>query len=296
MGFVGWKFLPPKAADTRAQAAAPAGASATRESAPPPGVMFDNFNYTNRDDPTLAANGWRIRTEGGGPGISDTWSTAGISFPADRTAKGGRALQLRDTTDGTARGTHQTQLLTADGLFQRGTLAARVFFTDKPASGRDGDHINEAFSAISPSAASAKYSELDFEYQPNGGWGQPGPKMDMVSWRSARSGDRATDDYSGSLAGWHTMMMTVTDKKVTYSVDGRTLFTSSGNSVPREEMRVMFNTWLIDLPFAGDRTLNMRVNWVYAKADEAVSLPLVHQAVDRFYAAGVDHVQTMFAR
>ncbi len=280
----------PGSQDSAAIAAAPAVA------APPAGVMFDNFHYTGASDPALAANGWKARTEGGGPGIRSTWSADAVSFPADPTAAGGQALQLRTTTDGTKRGTRQAELLSAGDVFLSGTLAARIYFNDKPLDGRNGDHINEAFCAISPSPSSSKYSELDFEYQPNGGWGSRGPKLDVTSWRSAKEGDRATRAVVGNLQGWHIVMLTVADGKVTYSIDGRKIFTSDGKTYPREKMRVQFSTWLVDLPFAGKRTWDMRVNWVYAKANQTMSVTDIKKAVDDLYAGGINNSHTVARR
>lgn len=271
---------------------AAAGPSAAAAAAPPDGVMFDNFHYTGPADPALAANGWKARTEGGGPGIRSTWSADAISFPADPTAQGGQALQLRTSTDGTRRGTRQAELLSTGNIFATGTLAARIQFSDKPVGGRNGDHINEAFCAISPSSSSPKYSELDFEYQPNGGWGARGPKLDVTSWRSAKEGDRATRAVAGPLQGWHLVMLTVADGVVTYSIDGREVFSSDGKTYPREPMRIQFSTWLVDLPFAGKRTWDMRVNWVYARAGQAMSVTEVRSAVDGLYAGGINNVRT----
>ncbi|GAB4055382.1 cellulose binding domain-containing protein [Catellatospora paridis] len=255
-----------------------------------PGVLFDNFHYTGVDDPALTANGWQPRTDGGGPGISGSWSTDAISFPADPQAQGGQALQLQVVTDGTRQGTRQSEL--AGNSFFTGTLAARIHFTDRPDRGRNGDHINESFATISPTASSPRYSELDFEYQPNGGWGVPGPKLDTTSWRSAKPRDRATHALHRRLDGWHIVMLTVADGKVTYSVDGRQVFRSDGRTFPREAMRIHLSTWLVDLPFAGDRTWSMRVDWVYSQAGKAVTAAGVKQAVNRLSAAGVNHLDT----
>ncbi|MBO0881027.1 MAG: glycoside hydrolase family 16 protein, partial [Mycobacterium sp.] len=259
---------------------------------PSTGIAFDNFHYTGYDDPALAANGWGGRSGKGGPGIPDTWSTDGITFPADDTAQGGQTLQLQLSSDGTKQGTHQSELVGTRNTFRTGTLAARVYFTDKPVDGPNGDHINETFAPISPSAASANYSELDYEYMPNGGWGAPGPRLDTTSWRSSKQGDRATSHQNNHLAGWHILMITAIDGTVTYSVDGQTVFTSNGKTFPREQMQIHFSTWLVDLPFTGQRTWSMRVNWVF-QASGAMSVTDVQKAVDALYASGIDHVNTV---
>ncbi|MEV1146130.1 cellulose binding domain-containing protein [Micromonospora sp. NPDC049799] len=271
---------------------ATATAGPSKVPAVPAGTLFDNFHYTGVGDPAVTANGWQARTDGGGPGIADTWSAENISFPANRKAHGGQVLQLRVTTDGTREGTRQAELVGVENTFFTGTIAARIHFTDDPTDGRNGDHVMESFCAISPNPDSDRYTELDFEYQPNGGWGAPGPKLDTTSWRSATPGDRATRALKRSLDGWHTLMITAVDGKVTYSIDGQPVFTSSGRTFPREPMNIHLNTWLIDLPFAGERTWDMQVDWVYAVDGKKVSTAQVQRAVDGLYKNGINYVNT----
>ncbi|WP_405705238.1 glycoside hydrolase family 16 protein [Streptomyces sp. NBC_00069] len=271
-----------------------AAPSASPTPSGPPGTLFDDFHYSGPDDPSFTAHGWQVRTDGGGPGIKDTWATAGAGFPSDTTAQGGRVLQLRSSTDGTKQGTKQVEVQsTGTGLFT-GTFAARVHLSDKPTSGRNGDHVVETFFPISPSDASANYSELDYEYLPNGGWGSVGPQLDTVSWYKADPPDRVSHTLKQRLEGWHIMMITAVNGKVTYSLDGKDLFTSSGKYVPREKTDVHFSNWFVDLPFSGgQRTWDMKVNWFYYKAGEAVSQADVQKRVDGFYSAGTNYVNTV---
>ncbi|MEF2528953.1 MULTISPECIES: glycoside hydrolase family 16 protein [Streptomyces] len=274
-------------------AAAPAASTSPTPSGPP-GTLFDTFHYSGPDDPALAAHGWEVRTGGGGPGIKGTWSAAGVAFPSDATAQGGRALRLQSSTDGTEQGTRQVEIQgTGKNLFT-GTFAARVHFSDKPTSGRNGDHVVQTFFPISPSDASDNYSELDFEYLPNGGWGSTGPRLDNVSWHKADPPDRVSHTLKRRVEGWHTLVVTAMDGKVTYSMDGKELFTSSGKYVPREKMDIHFSNWFIDLPFTGaPRTWDMKVNWVYYKADEAVAHTDIQKTVDAFYTQGTTYVNTV---
>lgn len=261
--------------------------------APPAGIMFDSFRYSGPDDPALASNGWTARSDGGGPGIRGTWSAADVSFPAEVTALGGQALRLRVTTDGTKEGTRQSELQSTRPVFFTGTIAARVYFGEKPTAGRDGDHINESFFTISPPDKAAKYGELDYEYMPNGGWGAPGPRLDTTSWRSAKEGDRVTRPQKRTFRGWHTMMITAMNGRVTYSADGHELFSHKDAYFPKDKMGIHFSAWLIDLPFKGARTWDMKVNWVYAQAGRAVPLAAVQKAVDGFYADSTGYVNTL---
>lgn len=273
----------------RTTASAPPSSAA--RPATPAGVLFDNFHYIGPADPALVKHGWRIRTSKGGPGIDDTWSADGVSFPAGTTAQGGQALNLRATTDGTKAGTHQSQVENSDTDFLTGTYAARIYFSDKPTTGRNGDHVNQAFYTISPN--DALYSELDNEYMPNGGWGSPGPVLDTTSWYSAKNRDRATRRHDGSLQGWHTVVITAADGTVTYSMDGRKLFSSSGKYFPRQVMGVNFNAWFVDLPFKGQRSWDMQVNWFYYNAGQAMSPADVEKAVSGYYTDGFNYVNTM---
>ncbi len=260
---------------------------------PPSGVLFDDFDYTGPDDPALAANGWAVRSGEGGPGIEDTWTKEGVSFPAGEDGKGDQALQLRAVTDGTEQGTRQSEFHRTEPTVFTGTLVARVYFSDEPTSGSDGDHISESFFTISPDPASSTYSELDYEYMPNGGWGRLGPRLDTTSWHNGALGDRVTSSHTTSLAGWHTMVITSVDGVTTYSVDGRKLFTSGGDYFPREPMSINFSTWFIDLPFKGPRTWDMRVDWLYYQAGRTVSVKDVQKAVAGFSADGTHYVNTL---
>ena len=277
--------------------------SAAPEPAPaaPKGVLFDDFAYTGPRDPALSANGWAVRSGEGGPGIKDTWSADGVSFPAEEAGadgeegKEGQALQLRARTDGTERGTLQSEFHSTAPAFFTGTLVARVNFGNEPTSGKDGDHIAESLFGISPDHASSKYSELDYEYMPNGGWGRLGPRLDTTSWRSSERGDRATDSHTSKLDGWHTLVITAVGGSAVYSLDGEELFTSGSRYFPREPMTVNVSAWFIDLPFKGasPRTWDMRVDWLYYESGKAVSEKAAEKAVSGFAAAGTRYINTL---
>lgn len=92
------------------------------------GTLFDDFHYTGSDDPELAAQGWTVRSGAYGPGVPNTWTADGVSFQADPSAKGGRAMRLRATTDGTAGGTTQAQISTSRlQVLHRNLRGTRLF-------------------------------------------------------------------------------------------------------------------------------------------------------------------------
>jgi hypothetical protein len=114
-----------------------------------------------------------------------------------------------------------------------------------------------------------------------------------VTWHSKVDGDRVTKKAIRSLQGWHTILITAAHGKVSYSVDGEKIFTSSGKYYPSVNMSVNFNAWFVDLPYGGSRTWDMRVNWFYYKANEAQTLAEVGKTVDGLSHTGINYVNTV---
>jgi hypothetical protein len=259
------------------------------------GVMFDDFNYTGSSDPNLAAHDWTVRTSSGGPGVSGaTWSANAITFPASTAAGGTHVMNLAASTDGTSANTVQAEIDTTQQKFFQGTYAARVFFNDAPSTGPNGDHVNETFYSISPD--NTLYSEDDFEYLPNGGWGGPSNSMYTTTWYSADAMDRVTNDTEGSLQGWHTLVETVLNGTVTYYIDGTQVFSSTGKYYPREDMTLDFNEWFIDGELAGSstpRTWNEQVGWVYYANGESLTPAQVQSNVSAYQAAGTSFTDSV---
>lgn len=62
----------PKLPKSRLRAAAgavPTGTTAAGTGAPAGPTLFDDFNYCGHSDPRIAANGWSVRANSGGPGV-----------------------------------------------------------------------------------------------------------------------------------------------------------------------------------------------------------------------------------
>src|SRR5258705_3801111 len=137
----------------------------------PSRILFDDFSYTNRKE--LTNHGWIVRRVAGWPGLPGaTWWKEGVSFLKDPDQPRNRILRMVSTTDGTGTSANQTQICHQRKYFE-GTYAARVRFADNPLSGPGGDQVVESFYTISPLKApmDPDYSDLDFEYLPNGGCG-----------------------------------------------------------------------------------------------------------------------------
>ncbi|MFD3469753.1 FG-GAP-like repeat-containing protein [Streptomyces sp. NPDC058682] len=278
-----------------ASTAVPAAAAAP----PKASTLFDDFNYTSPSDPALAAHGWTVRSDSGGPGPGTNWSPSKVSFPDDASAQGKRSMLLQATTDGTAAGTAQAQIQTTRHKFYSGTYAARVHFSDKPTTGPAGDHPAQTFYAIGMKKPDSLYSEIDFEYVPNGGWGDLGPSLYTTAWNypaeQPTDADRVfrKDEAPRSLQGWHTLQMTVDNGMVAYYVDGRPFFSTTTYS-PRQPMTINFNHWFTDLTLPGQsRTWDQKVNWVYYSESGAMKPAEVDAAVNGYYASGTHFVDTV---
>lgn len=241
------------------------------ETAAADAVLFDDFSYTNKQQ--MKKNGWILRTEPGWPGVPGaTWSEDGVSIEKDPAQPNNRIVRMTSSTDGTGANTMQTQIC-HERKYLEGTYAARVRFTDKPVSGPGGDQLVQSFYTISPLKApmDLDYSELDWEYLPNGGWGIDGPTLYATTWETFSpepnwKKDNVFKTTNGSQAGWHTLVTQVMDQKVRYFVDGKLFAEHGGNYYPEDTMSINFNLWFIrDGMIKGSerRQYQEDIDWVF---------------------------------
>ena len=248
----------------------------TSKAAPPAAVLFEDFTYTSKEQ--LKKNGWIIRTEAGWPGVPGaTWSENGVSLHKE---SGVQFLRMTSATEGTGATTTQTQIC-QQRKFYEGTYAARVRFTDAPVSGPGGDQIVESFYTIAPLKApmDPDYSELDYEYLPNGGWGIDGPTLYATTWETFSpepnwKKDNVFKTTNGSQAGWHTLVTQVMNNKVSYFVDGN-LFAEHGDQYyPEDTMSINFNLWFIRdgmTKSTEKRQYQEDIDWVFFQANTALT-------------------------
>ncbi|HZF26381.1 MAG TPA: glycoside hydrolase family 16 protein [Steroidobacteraceae bacterium] len=269
---------------------------------PPPTlvpVLFDDFNYSSPRE--FERNGWIMRSEPGWPGVSGAvWSgnvTLGIEDPEHA---GNYLLRMTATTDGTS--TRQAQFCHQRKYYE-GTYAARVRFNDAPAAGPNGDQVVETFYLISPLKAplDPNYSEIDFEYLPNGGWGGGPLTLYVTTWETFRPEPEwlqvnTSQAVQGSREGWHTLVVQVAERSVRYYIDGEILAIHGEPYYPEEPMSINFNLWFIkggQVSSGESRQYVEDIDWIFHQKDAVVTPARVLELVSEMRQAGVKFRDTV---
>jgi hypothetical protein len=203
---------------------------------------------------------------------------------------------MSSSTDGTEAGTRQTQIC-HQRKYREGTYATRVRFRDAPTTGPDGDGAVETFYTISPLKAPMHpdYSEIDFEYLPNGGWGLPAPSLTLATWETFSPepnwiADNSGVTKAGSRDGWHTLVLQVGGGAVRYSVDGTLLATLGGRYYPEVAMSINYNLWFIRGGLIESRKVrryDQDVDWVFHQAGLVLSTQQVLARVAELRRASI---------
>jgi hypothetical protein len=266
----------------------------------PSQILFDDFSYA--DVNSMSANGWIVRRGQGWPGVTGaTFRPENVSFMEYPNPAGNRLLRMTSSTDGMSENTYQTQICHRRKYLD-GTYASRVRFNDEPVSGSDGDQIVETFYMITPydQPLNPDYSEMDFEYLPNGGWGGSPTTMHFTTWETVRVepwlADNASNSVQDRLAGWHTLVAQVTGGTVRYFVDGRLTAQHGGEYYPDAPMSINFNLWFIEggLNSVGDvREYQEDIDWVFHEVGVSRMPDEVNAKVDELRSASVAFQDTV---
>lgn len=288
----------PAAASAAGSPHGDSGRAASRATAD--AVLFDDFTYTAHDDPRVSAHGWSVRSNSGGPGVPGaSWVPRNVTFPS---SGGNSVMDLETKTAGTAASTEQTEILTRSAKFKNGTYAARVKFGDAPESGPDGDRVVQTFFTINDLKApmADDYSEYDFEYLPNGGWGETGNILYTTSWETYDPDPwQAVNQHTErreSFAGWHDLVLTIDDRAITYSIDGKLFGTHDAAYLPERPMSINFNQWLIDLvgqPATQPRSYHQQVDYVLHVKDQVLTPAETARRVAAYRDAGTAFEDTV---
>jgi hypothetical protein len=265
------------------------------------GLFFDDFS--DADTAALVRHGWIVRDKPGHPGVEGaSWGFSGIALVDDPQQRGNRLLRLTARTDGSVSGTAHAQVCQARKFFE-GTYAARVRFSDAPAQGPDGDVVVQTFYIVSPLRFDfdPEYSELDWEYLPNGGWGDARTRLYGVTWQTVRLSPWTAYNQPlqvfRELGGWHTLMMQVAAGKTRFFLDGVQLDEHGGRNYPAVPMSLNFNLWFSPgglLPGVNaQRAYEQDVDWVFHARNRMLSPGEVEAAVRGLRAAGTAYTDSV---
>lgn len=265
-----------------------------------PILLFDDFDYTAYDDVSFIEHGWIVREGGGWPGVPDAvWRAENVSFISDPDNEANTLLQMASTTDSTD--TYQTQICHARKYYE-GTYAARVRFSNAPDAGRDGDQVVQTFYLISPQEydMAPDYSELDFEYLPNGGWGAGLQTLFATTWETFQLEPWIADNESGisqaDYSGWHVLVIHIAEGETCYYIDGELIANHSDEYYPEVPMSINFNLWFINgglIHASTERTYIEQIDWVLFLQNEVVESDAILDWVDDLRADAVSFVDTV---
>jgi hypothetical protein len=257
-------------------------------------TLFDDFSYTSHRDPALAAHGWRIRVGSGGPGIPGaTWDPTKVTFLI---VDGTTVMNLEASTTGTAQ---SRAILTKAQKFRNGTYAARVRSADTRTSGPAGDHLVQTFFTINDLTApmADDYAKYDFEYLPNGGWGEPTNTLCTTSWETYQLDPWRVRNHqtksAQSYADWRDLVLTIDDTAIAYYVDGHLFGTHDAAYLPERPMAINFDQWLIDLSSPTSltpRTYDQQVDYILHVKDPVLLPAQIAAKVVGYRTAGTTYI------
>lgn len=252
------------------------------------GEFFDDFSQNSLD--ALRASGWVLRDGTGHPGLT------GSRFSPGQLTLDSGLLKLKLTTDGTNANTMLAQLC-APRKFLIGTTTARVRFRDTPGS---RDPVIQSFFLASPLKHDydPDFSEVDFEYLPHGGWGEPETRLYGVSWQTVRiepwESFNQASILKGSFDGWQLLTVQVEATRTRHYVNGRLIGEHTGRNVPSQPMAISFNHWISAGAVVGAvREHQFDVDWVLHAAGRTLSPETMQARATQLKRQGVARRDTL---
>lgn len=252
------------------------------------GEFFDDFSQ--KDLTALRASGWVLRDGTGHPGLP------GARFSPSQLTLDGGLLKLKLSTDGTPANTTLAQLC-APRKFLIGTTTAAVRLRDTPGS---RDPVIQSFFLASPLKHDydPDFSEVDFEYLPHGGWGEPETRLYGVSWHTVRMAPWESHNQAsilkGSFDGWQMLTVQVEATRTRHYVNGRLIGEHTGRNVPSQPMAISFNHWISAGAVEGaPRDYTFEVDWVLHEAGKTLTPAAMQMRAQQLQLHGKSRIDTV---
>ncbi|MBH9553703.1 glycoside hydrolase family 16 protein [Inhella gelatinilytica] len=262
--------------------------------------FFDDFSQSRPQE--LAAQGWLLRTQVGHPGVVGArWDPAALTWVDDPERPGNRWLRLSARTDGTAAGTVQSQICRPQ-QFLWGTTAARVRFSPRRAG---GDPVVQAVFQVSPLRFDYDplFSELDWEYLPNGGWGSPTTRLFGVAWQTVRlepwEAHNEQVEHPQELGGqWVQLTVQNTPQGSRWFLNDQALAQHAGRTITRQAMALSLSHWVSPGGLRSGGAVQAEafdVDWVLHRADAVLQPGEMAAEVEHLRRAGQTRGDTLKA-
>jgi Glycosyl hydrolases family 16 len=276
--------------------------------AAPAQEFFDDFNYNYVSDTLLSQHGWVAVHGINAPPARAKYSQDLLSFESAKPGSENKLLVLKAKTDGLI-STIELSRLETSFVFREGIFAARVFFDNTLRKTHDGNI--QTFYLISPLRfpMDTLYSECDIEYLPYDIWHPSQDKRSAVyfsTWETYQAEpylpDQALDTKKMNLFGWHILIITISNGKVSYYLDKSEKplfvheFSPAGSTVyPESPMNLSFANWIssTSVKFKGWRESEMKVDWVYHTTDAGMDFFGIKRRINTFQKSSIFYVNDL---
>ncbi len=276
--------------------------------------FFDDFNYSDADDPLIENFGWDVLNGPNWPGQNGPvpYLKENVNFIDNTAATGDRILTLSTQTTNQLADRSFSRVEYSEYIFLEGVYAARVHFDNTPASYDDGN-VQTFYTIFNAPSGDPEHAECDFEYLAYNIWGGGNTTNTLYAttwesyilepWQPTNASTDVQDDFSDA---WKVLVFTVKDNTVTYYVDNEVFAThtvadqdGTTSVYPDNLMQISLANWIWSnsaLPLGPSpdwRTTTMQVDWVYHLQDDCLTPTEVIERVELLRATEVHRKNTM---
>ncbi len=132
------------------------------------------------------------------------------------------------------------------------------------------------------------YSEIDFEYLPNGGLGQNTHTLYFTSWETYQAEPWIQDSLSFASAtdqaGCKQLVVQIDGSEMRYYLDGELQTVQGGEYYPETPMSINFNLWFINNGLVDSftpRAYEQNIDWMLFVKDEILTPQQIGNKVEQ---------------
>ena len=276
--------------------------------------FFDDFNYSDPDDPIIENFGWDVLNGPNWPGQNGPvpYLKENVNFIDNTATSGDRILTLSTQTTNQLADRSFSRVEYSEYIFLEGVYAARVHFDNNPANYDDGN-VQTFYTIFNAPSGDPEHAECDFEYLAYNIWGGGNTTNTLLAttwesyilepWQPTNASTGVQADFSDD---WKVLVFTVKDNTVTYYVDNELFAThtvadqdGTTSVYPDNLMQISLANWIWSnnaLPLGPSpelRTTTMQVDWVYHLQNDCLTPTEVLDRVEQLRTTNVLRKNTM---